>query len=141
LVGALADKRGDVRDQAVLVLRNWLGRRPGQADKLFAELTRDGYSRIQAGTVLFLLFGPDEKQLAQPAAYDILIAMLGSEKTAVRELAHWHLVRQVPAGKSIAYDPAGPAEARQEAQASWRRLIPPGQLPPRPKTEEKKEKK
>jgi hypothetical protein len=141
LVGALADPRGDVREQAVLVLRNWLGRRPGQADKLFAELTRDGYSRIQSGTVLFLLFGPDEKQLAQPAAYDILLAMLGSDKTAVRELAHWHLVRLVPAGKSIAYDPAGPAEARQEAQASWRRLIPPGQLPPRPKTEEKKEKK
>jgi hypothetical protein len=121
-----------------LVLRNWLGRAPGQADKLFAALTRDGYSRIQAGTLLFLLFGPDAKQLAQPAAYDVLIAMLGSDKLAVRELAHWHLVRLVPAGKDIAYDPAAPAEAREKAQASWRRLIPPGQLPPRPKTEDKK---
>jgi hypothetical protein len=85
-----------------------------------------------------LLFGLDEHQLAQPAAYDILIAMLGNEKLAVRELANWHLQRLVPAGKDIAYDPAGPAEARQEAQASWRRLIPPGQVPPRTKTDEKK---
>jgi hypothetical protein len=139
LTAALADKRRDVRDQAVLVLRNWLGRRPGQADKLFAQLTRDGYSRNQAGTVLFLLFGPDDQQLAQPAAYDVLIAMLGSDKPAIRQLAHWHLIRLVPAGKEIAYDAAAPAEARQKAQASWRRLIPPGQLPPAPpKTDDKK---
>jgi hypothetical protein len=139
LTAALADPRGEVRDQAVLVLRNWLGRRPGQADKLFAALTRDGYSRIQAGTVLFLLFGPTDQHLAQPAVYDVLIAKLGSDKMAIRELAHWHLVRLVPAGKEIAFDPAGPEEARQKAAASWRRLIPPGQLPPAPpKTEDKK---
>jgi hypothetical protein len=140
VIAALGDpKRADVREMAVLVLRNWLGRGPGQADKLFAALTGEGkYSRIDAGTVLFLLFGLDEHQLAQPAAYDILIAMLGNEKLAVRELANWHLQRLVPAGKDIAYDPAGPAEARQEAQASWRRLIPPGQVPPKTKTDDKK---
>jgi hypothetical protein len=139
LIRALASpKHADARDQAVLVLRNWLGRSPGQAEKLFATLTDEGkYNRIEAGTLLFLLFGPDEKQLALPAAYDVLIAMLGHDKIAIRELARWHLYRLVPSGKDIPYDAAGPAEARQQSQARWRQLIPVGQLPPKTTTDKK----
>jgi hypothetical protein len=139
MTAALAHKRAEVRDLAVLVLRTWLGRAPGQAERLFTYLTGDAkYSRIQAGTVLFLLFGPDEEQRARPAMYDVLIAMLGSDKATIRELAHWHLLRLAPAGKDLGYDPTGPAEARQKAQAAWRRLIPPGQVPAPTKTDEKK---
>jgi hypothetical protein len=139
LTAALTDKRPAVRDQAVMVLRSWLGRAPGQAERLAAYLTRDAkYSRFEAGTVLFLLFGLDEEQRAQPASYDVLIAMLGSDKPAIRELAHWHLLRLVPAGKDLGYDPTGPAEARQKAQAAWRELIPHGQVPAPTKTDQKK---
>jgi hypothetical protein len=120
------------------VLRNWLGRGPGQAEKLFAALTDEGkFSRNEAGTILFLLFGPDHKQLSLPAAYDVLIAMLGHDKIAIRELARWHLYRLVPSGKNIPYDAAAPAEARQQAQTRWRELIPMGQLPPKTDTDKK----
>jgi hypothetical protein len=140
LTAALTDRKNDeVRDQAVKVLRNWLGRGPGQAERLFAELTGPGkYTRIDAGTVLFLLFGPDEKQLALPAFYDVLIAMLNHDKVAIRELAHWHLQRLVPSGSKIGYDPAAPAEAREKAQAQWRKLIPPGKVPPETKAPDKR---
>jgi hypothetical protein len=50
-----------------------------------------------------------------------------------RELARWHLVRLVPEGASIKYDAAAPEAERLQAIAEWRRLVPPGELPPPPK--------
>ena len=35
----------------------------------------------------------------------------------------------VPQGRDIAFDAAGPADQRAQAQAAWRRLIPEGQVP------------
>ena len=66
---------------------------------------------------------------------------LNNPHLAVRTLAHWHLVRLVPAGKEIPYDAAAPAEDRRAAFQRWRDLIPPGQLPPEPKKSDEKSKK
>jgi len=83
--------------------------------------------------VLQLLHSFGEEQLSQPEIYELLIEYLGHEKLAIRGLANWHLVRLVPEGKKIGYDPHATPEERARAQAEWRKLIPPGSLPPKAK--------
>lgn len=130
-------KVADGWDFAVTVARHWLGRAPGNDRKLYEALTSptQGYSPAHAGIVLQLLhgFGPDD--LKQPEAYELLVGYLGHDRAAVRNLAAWHLARLVPAGKGIAFRPGCPKAEAEAAQRGWRKLIPPGQLPPAPKKE------
>jgi hypothetical protein len=132
LAGLADPKHADLRDHTVLVLRNWMGRGPGQVEKLQAAL-KEQYSKVQANTILRLLFGFTEEERAEPVTYELLIGYLGHSKLAVRELARWHLFRMAPAGRDIAYDAAAPAAERQRAVAAWRALVPEGKLPPEPK--------
>jgi hypothetical protein len=132
---ALSDpKHPKLRDHTVLVLRNWLGRGPGQVEKLHAALRQAKYNEVQAKTVLRLLFGFDAEERAAPATYDLLINYLNHSKLPVRELARWHLFRLAPAGRDIPYDAAAPAAERRRAYEAWRALVPEGKLPPAPKT-------
>jgi hypothetical protein len=128
-------KHADLRDHAILVLRHWLGRGPEQVGALLAYLRKQpGFTEAKAKTAVQLLFGFDVDDRRQPATYDLLIEYLRNRRLAVRELARWHLVRLVPAGKDIAYDAAAPEPERQRGYEQWRALIPPGQLPPVVKT-------
>lgn len=140
-MGALDDVRGlfqvlatsphaDARDQAVLALRHWLGREPGQTRVLDARFRKAGLSEVQSQNVMHLLYGFTPDQRRDPATYDLLIDDLKSERPALRALAYWHLVRLVPAGKTIAYDPQAPAAERDRAYEEWRKLVPAGKLPP-----------
>jgi hypothetical protein len=139
VLDALSDvKHADTRDLAVRVLRAWIGRGPGQAQKLYDALLARKYPPALARTVLQGLVGFSEEQIAQPALYDLLIALLDHKELVVRELAHWHLVRLAPAGASISYDAGAAPEMRAAAARSWRELIPEGKLPPRPKTNPEK---
>jgi hypothetical protein len=61
---------------------------------------------------------------------------LNHRNIAIRELAHWHLVRLAPTGEDIPYDAAAAKAERDKAVAKWKKLIPTGQLPKEP--EEKK---
>jgi hypothetical protein len=142
-LGALDDVRGlfqvlassphaDARAHAVLVLRHWLGREPGQTGRLDAGLRKAGLSPVQSQNVLHLLYGFTEDEQREPATYDLLIEDLKSSRPALRELSHWHLVRLAPAGKSIAYDAQAPEAERERGYAQWRKLIPSGKLPPSP---------
>ncbi|HEX3314191.1 MAG TPA: hypothetical protein VHR72_04825 [Gemmataceae bacterium] len=128
-LGKLLDssKEADVRNEAILVLRHWLGRQPGQIKKLESALAQAGLSPNQSATVLTLLIGFDQAERARPGTYALLLGELDHPRLAIRSLAAWHLRRLVPAGNSIAYDPA--ATNRQAAVAQWRRLIPAGELP------------
>jgi hypothetical protein len=143
-MGALDDVHGlfvtlassphaDTRDHAVLALRNWLGRAPGQTAKLDAGLKKAGYTDVEARTLLHLLYGftPDEKR--EPATYDLLLTSLKHSRPAVRQLAHWHLIRLVPEGKTIAFEPLAPEAEQQRNYDQWRQLIPEGKLPNRAK--------
>jgi hypothetical protein len=131
LAALIESKHPEVRQHAVVVLRQWLGRGPGQTTKLYQALTTEGkYSKIQALTILQLLFGLREAEHANPGVYQLLIGYLNHGKLAVRELAHWQLVRLAPAGKDIPYDAAAPLAERQESMRRWQTLIPAGQLPP-----------
>jgi hypothetical protein len=126
----------DVWDNGVLALRHWIGRGPGQDQKLYQVLidTRK-YSPRNAEAALQLLHSFGEADLARPETYEMLIDYLESEKPTLRGLAYWHLSRLVPAGQEFGYNPLDPKEKREEAVDKWRKLIPTGQLPPKPKVE------
>jgi uncharacterized protein (TIGR03000 family) len=124
-------KYADERDKSITVLRNWVGRGPGQLEKLYDFLISDRkLTPVQARTAIHLLLGFNEEEMRQPETYEVLIDLLKHSKLAVRELARWHLVRLAPEGKKIDYDAAAPPEQRDLAVAQWRALIPAGQLPP-----------
>jgi hypothetical protein len=129
-----ATKRADLLDTAVLVLRHWIGREPGQDQKLYHRLVeKRGFTPLQAESMLQLLHGFNEQELAQPETYELLIDYLTDSRLAIRALAYWNLVRLVPAGRDIAYDPTDDKEVLKRAQEEWRKLVPVGQMPPAPK--------
>jgi hypothetical protein len=132
LVKTLAEAKNlDEWDFGIVVMRHWLGRRPGQDQELYGMLQAiRGLSPAQARIVLQLLFGFTTDDLKRPETYEVLIEYLLHEKSAVRNLAAWHLVRLVPQGKSIPYNPSGSAADAEAVYKAWKKLIPDGQLPP-----------
>lgn len=118
-------------DFGITVLRHWLGRCKGQDQRYYQVLTtKRSYTPEQAKTIIQLLFGFSAEDLAMPETYGVLIDYLVHDKPAIRNLAAWHLVRLVPQGKAIAYQPDGTREDAERACAQWKKLIPSGMLPP-----------
>lgn len=140
--GVLASsKHADARAHAVLALRHWLGREPGQVQKLYTMFTTEKHlTEVQARSALQLLIGFDHDERDRPETYEMLIQYLRHSKQPVRELAHWHLVRLVPEGRKIPYDAAAPEADRLRAYERWLALVPTGELPPVPKDENEKKK-
>src|SRR5262249_41805228 len=132
LAEALADpEHAEVRDNAVAALRHWIGQGARNDQQLFEALTREKRSSpAQAETLLELLHSPFDAD--QPETYETLIAYLRHERTAIRELARWHLYRLVPAGKKIPYEAGASDAERARGVEEWRKLIPKGKLPPKP---------
>lgn len=131
-------KTPEVIDDAVIALRHWIGREPGQDAKLWDYLvTKREYSERQADQTLDLLHSPSKADLARPEFYEHLILLLNAKRDLPRILAHWHLVRLVPQGASIHYNPLGTPGERKEAAAKWATLVPKGKLPPQTTAEEK----
>ena len=139
LYGALTNNNhADARDMAVLAIRHYIGRAPGKSIELFNYLTKsEKYTPTQAKNLIHLFNGIQKDRLRQPDTYEMLIDALNHPKLAGRELARWHLVRLVPDGKSITYDAAAPEAERTRAIEAWRKLVPPGELPPPPKKKTK----
>ncbi len=133
LANALRDaKHLDVWDNGVLALRHWIGRGPGQDQILYKGLMDNAqFNPIEAETVLQLLHSYGQAELGRPETYETLIAYLNHDKLAIRGLAHWHLVRLVPAGKDIGYNPMDAKEKRATAVEKWRKLVPRGKVPER----------
>ena len=118
-------------DFAVMILRHWMGRGPGQDQKLYqGMLAGQKVKPSQVATILQLLHSFSDADLALPETYETLIAYLDHDELAVRGLAHWHLYRLVPAGRKIGYNPLAPKEEREKAIKEWQKLIPAGKLPP-----------
>jgi hypothetical protein len=132
VLAALGDgKHAEVRDAAAATLRLWVGRAPGQDQKLFGLLVKDNYRPGQAEILLQLLHTFSAQDRDRPETYETLIDYLNHNQVAIRALAHWHLTRMVPRGREIAFNAAASAEERGRALAAWRRLVPGGKLPPR----------
>jgi hypothetical protein len=122
----------DVWETAIVALRNWIGRGPGQDQKLYHGLIEKAkVPPREAESILELLHSFGDEELTHPAVYQALINYLGSDRTSLRELAYWHLQRLVPAGRKIGYDPLASKEKRDAAIKAWHKLVPPGELPPR----------
>ena len=122
-------------DFGITIVRHWLGRCPGNDQKLYAVLTSpaQGYSPATARTIMQLLFGFDPEDLKQPETFEVLIEYLAHEQSPIRNLAAWHLVRLVPQGKSIGFKPNGTKEESDATYRAWKKLIPSGKLPPEAK--------
>jgi hypothetical protein len=133
---ALAEsKHLDIWNNAVIAMRHWLGRGPGQDTKLYNGLIKEGKFRaIDAEAVIQLLHGFTDADLGRPETYETLIDYLRHERLPVRGLAYWHLYRLVPAGRELGYNPLDEKAKRQAAIAKWQKLVPPGQLPGQGKT-------
>lgn len=118
----------------VSVVRHWLGRCPGQDRKLYEFLISpaQGFAPGHARTILQLLFGFGPDDLRRPETYDVLIEYLNHDQSAIRNLAAWHLIRLVPQGKGIPFKPNGTKQDCEAAYREWRKLVPPGKLPPPP---------
>jgi hypothetical protein len=125
-------KQADVRDTAVLVIRQWIGRGPGQDQKLYKAMLDAKIPPVHAEIAMQLLHSFGDDALARPETYELLIAYLMHDKVAPRELARWHLERLVPWAK-IKYDAGAPEAERKKAHDEWKKLIPDGQLPRNPK--------
>jgi hypothetical protein len=139
VIGALdSSKDEETRVTAIRALRAWIGRGPGQDLRLYDALVKEkGYSPSQAAVTLQLLHSFGDEDLARPATYEALIDYLGNDKLPIRALANFHLIRLVPAGKGIGFNPAGSAEERQAAIQKWKTIVPAGKLPPSEKPSEK----
>lgn len=129
-------KHPDAWDRAVVVVRHWLGRRPGQDQILYQRLLeKRGLKPAQAAGVMQLLHSFGDAELAHPELYTTLVKYLDNDQLGIRGLAHWHLVRLVPAGKEIDYNPLDPKDKRDQARDQWKKLvddqIAAGKLPPR----------
>jgi hypothetical protein len=123
-------KHADLVDTAILVLRHSISRGPGEDQNLYrALIEKRKYTPLQAESMMQLLHGFNEEELAQPETYELLIAYLTDSRLGIRALAHWHLIRLVPAGHDIAYNPLDEKAAQQRAQEEWRKLVPAGTLP------------
>jgi hypothetical protein len=131
-------KSPDVWDDAVLALRHYIGRGAGSDLKLYQALVKDGkYPPGEAEIVLNLLHDFSDEELARPETYEALLDYLESDRPAVRALAHWHLVRLVPVGAGIKFNPMASKEEREKAAKEWRKLIPRGKVPARVPAREK----
>jgi hypothetical protein len=132
-------KHIDVWDNGVIALRHWIGRAPGQDQMLYNALVeKRNFTPVQAETVLQLLHSFSDEEVSRPELYDCLIAFLNHDNLAIRGLAYWHLSRLVPEGKTFGYNPLDSKEDRAQAIEKWKKLIPSGQMPPKPRTEAEK---
>jgi hypothetical protein len=129
-----------VRDTANLVLRSWIASGRDNDDKLYKRLQEKGYNSTDAGNVLQLLHYFSSDEAARPETYNTLIDYLDSRKTAIRELAIWHLRFLAPVvghdGKKtgipeIPYLASMPPDARHLVQQRYTRLVADGKIPPK----------
>jgi hypothetical protein len=135
ILEALVDRRDkEVREVAVLELRHWSGLAPKNDLLLHDILVKEKkYSKGQADVIMGLLHSFSDRDLARPETYSRLIDHLHQDQPAIRELAHWHLVRLVPGGDRITYDATADAKSLERAYEAWKKLVPEGSLPRLPK--------
>jgi hypothetical protein len=137
-VGTLIDLLGQegepaLRITAIEVLHNWIAAARDSEYKLY-ELLKGKYRGFEADAIMALLHGFSPQDLGNPDTFESLIGALDHPQLPVRELANWRLYTLMPAAhQKIRYSADADAAARQQAQRDWRKLIPPGKLPPMPK--------
>ncbi len=123
----------EVRQASIEDLRHWIGLHFANESILYRALLEKKYTHSQATSILQMLHSFSEKDRAQPETYARLIDYLRQDSPALRVLAHWHLIRMVPKGMKIPYDPLGPDDQIDKAYEEWKKLVPEGSLPRAPR--------
>ena len=109
-----------------------MGRGPGQDQILYDGLIQVGkHKPVHAETIMQLLHGFGDADLAHAETYQTLIDFLDHDLLGIRALAYWHLSRLVPSGRELGYNPLDAKDARAAAIKKWRDLVPAGKVPPR----------
>lgn len=125
-------KNKDVIDNGIIGLRHWIGRKPGQDQKLYEfVISARHYTKKQAEIIIDLLHSFGDDELKEPETFEVLISYLGSDKAGIRALANWHLHRLAPIGRDIKFDPTAPESERKESIEKWKKLVPKGTVPSR----------
>ena len=119
----------------IVALRQWIGDKR-ENELILYETLHDKmrfYTRQEAEMVLELLhsFSPEARQDTE--TYVKLILNLTHRKLAIRHLSHWHLVGLYPEGRSIPYSHTADKDTLANGQREWKKRIPEGGLPPKPK--------
>jgi hypothetical protein len=117
-------------NNAVIALRHWIGRAPGQDQALYKQLLTRGVSVPHAKIIMQMLMGFTPEERARPELYKLLIDLLRNERLGIRGLAYWHLKRLAPNVK-IAYNPVGEKTEWEKAYQEYRTAFDDGKLPPR----------
>jgi hypothetical protein len=140
---ALVDILGDgklnpyCRFAAIDSLRQFIGRHEDQERKLYDPQTKSGvlidkkFRTADAREILELLHTPSEAQRGSPDFWMALAQLLVHDKQAIRELALWHLVRLLPEGRKIGYNPTAPPEVLQATAQQWKELVESKSMPPK----------
>jgi pSer/pThr/pTyr-binding forkhead associated (FHA) protein len=133
VVDLLGDRRyAEVRVSAAFALRHWRALRK-ENDPELSRILQAKLSKEKAEIILHLLHGFSSKEINQPETYQTLLGYLNHESLAIRELALYHLTLLVPEGaQKIQFAAAADAEKRKPAYEAWKKLLPPGTVPPRP---------
>jgi serine/threonine protein kinase len=137
LLDGLTDYSPEVRETSIADLRHWIGLHLQNDLLLHDVLRKKRHNKGEARTVVDLLHTFSAWDLAQPETYATLIEYLRQSNKVIRVLAYWHLVRLVPEGRAIPYDPVGNPErvedpaAIERAYRAWKELVPEGNLPSR----------
>jgi hypothetical protein len=140
LIDALGDEdpfHSDVRIEAIRTLIHWLGRNPGQDDKMYNVIKQTGilidrgYTQGEANIIMQLLHPLSDEEKNDKETYDLLIRYLMYNKLPIRELATYHLLRLYPKGREFHYDPARGTDDRAKAVEKWQQLLRDDKLPPK----------
>jgi hypothetical protein len=134
ILGSTDSRLRQDRDTAIITLRRWMGRDAGNGKRLYdakKEGTKDStgllesgqeYRSYQAQTIFALLHNLSP----EPESYQLLAHALMSDKAAIAELAHWHLVR-LPLTREMPelpnFDATAPREEREKLADAIRRLV------------------
>src|SRR5262249_32695304 len=129
----LDEQHDDIRLMAIDVLRQWIALRADHDQRLFQLLGSKGFSEAHTEIIMQLLHSFSNADINNPSTYETLIEYLPHDRLPIRKLAYWHLVRLVPEGAKYSYNPTGSAEQREKAYEQWKKLVPTGKLPPKPK--------
>jgi hypothetical protein len=132
LLDGLEDLGGVVREATIADLRHWIGLHWQNDLVLYDALRKKHYSKGEAHTIMELLHSFSDKERGHPETYETLIGYLRQSNKPIRALAYWHLVRLVPWGRAIPYDPMGDSQQVERAYQEWKKLVPDGKLPKPP---------
>jgi len=145
VLGSASPASGPDRETAILSLRRWLSRGPEQSKLLYSDvggkktgllLAGNRYSPGEADRVLTLLHDFNSVDSQRKETFELLVLLLGHKQLAIRELAHWHLVRLAKGlDKLPTFDAASSPEERAQAIKEWEKLVEAGSLPPRSRPE------